>query len=138
MTPAQEIIIIIEKRGGRLTVEGDKLVIEPAEAGLPDLDSLRAHKPEIMALLQNRTVDDDALSAWLLDCCTFDDRCQSGTNALYRDFELWCSSHGQPAPASRQAFVMALDAEGFDLMPSGYWRGLILRGDLVAIFGGNA
>ena len=55
MNEAEELIRIVESRGGRLTIEGSKLVIEPEEAALPLVDSLRTYKPEIVALLQSRT-----------------------------------------------------------------------------------
>jgi hypothetical protein len=136
MTTAQELISIIERRGGRLTVEGDKLVIEPPEAGLPVVDSLRSHKLEIIALIQSRPVDNDALSLWLLERCRFDLRCASGTSALYLDFASWCVSRGWRAPTSRQVFAKALDGEGFTLTPAGFWLGLILREDLDTILEG--
>jgi hypothetical protein len=132
MTPAQELVTFIESRGGVLTVEGNKLFVDPEEAGLPVLESLRIYRPDIIALIKSRPAD-DALGLWLLDRCVFDDRCAGGTGGLYLDFARWCASRGWPAPASRLAFVKALQADGFTMTPAELWHGLILREDMNAI-----
>jgi len=54
MNEAEELIRIVESRGGRLTIEGSKLVIEPEEAALPLVEELRSHKGEILELLAER------------------------------------------------------------------------------------
>lgn len=135
MTPALQVILTVENHGGTLTVEGENLVIVPASAGLPVLDSLRLHKPEIIALIQSRSTDDDVLGVWLLDRCCFDDRCASMPGALYLDFVRWCVSRSLPAPDSRQAFLKTLYKEGFVTTTAGYVHGLILREDFDAILG---
>jgi hypothetical protein len=51
---ALSLIAAVEANGGRITVEGQWLVIDPREAGLPIADELRQHKAEIMAELAQR------------------------------------------------------------------------------------
>jgi hypothetical protein len=139
MNEARDLIQIIESRGGRLTVEGEKLVIEPATAAAPVIDSLRTFKPEIVALLQSRTEQEtnpapesDALGLWMLARCVYRDRCWGGVGALYLDLARWCAEHGQPAPESRRAFAAELQAEGFAVTTDGLVYGLMLGEDLEA------
>ena len=139
MNEAQELIRIVEGRGGRLFIEGEKLVIEPEEAALPLVDSLRAYKPEIVALLQSRSEqetdsapDSDAPGLWMLARCVYRDRCFGGVGTLYLDLARWSAAHRQPAPESRKAFTAALQAEGFAVTADGVVAGLLLREDLEA------
>ena len=136
MSEAEELIRIVEGRGGRLFIEGEKLVIEPEEAALPLVDSLRTYKPEIVALLQSRTEqetesapENDALGLWMLERCVYRDRCFGGVGALYLDLSLWCADHGQTAPESRRAFAAELQAEGFAVNTDGLVYGLMLGED---------
>jgi len=136
MNEAEELIRIVESRGGRLTIEGSKLVIEPEEAALPLVDSLRAYKPEIVALLQSRSEqetdsapDSDAPGLWMLERCVYRDRCFGGVGALFLDLARWCADHGQTAPESRRAFAAELQAEGFAVATDGLVYGLLLGED---------
>jgi hypothetical protein len=134
MNEAEELIRIVESRGGRVFIEGEKLVIEPKEAALPLTDSLRTYKGQIVALLQSREqeTESDALGLWMLERCVFRDRCWGGIGALYLDLARWCAEQGQPAPESRWAFVTALRAEGFQITVDGLVYGLVLKEDLEA------
>lgn len=136
MNEAEAIICLVESRGGRVFIEGEKLVIEPKEAALPLIDSLRTYKPQIVALLQRRTEqetesvpDRDALGLWLLARCVYRDRCWGGVGALYLDLARWCAERGQPAPESRRAFTAELQEEGFALGTDGLVYGLMLAED---------
>jgi hypothetical protein len=140
MSEAEELIRIVEGRGGRLFIEGEKLVIEPEEAALPLVDSLRTYKPEIVALLQSRTEqetesapENDALGLWMLERCVYRDRCFGGVGALFLDLARWCADHGQTAPESRRAFTAALQAEGFAVTTDGLVYGLMLGEDLETV-----
>jgi hypothetical protein len=140
MTPAAELVQIVEQRGGRLFIEGEKLVIEPEEAALPLVDSLRAYKPEIVALLQSRieqemesAPENDALGLWMLERCVYRDRCFGGVGALFLDLARWCADHGQTAPESRRAFTAELQAEGFAVTTDGLVYGLMLGEDLETV-----
>jgi hypothetical protein len=86
MNEAEELIRIVESRGGRVFIEGEKLVIEPQSAALPLIDSLRAYKPEIIDLIQGRTatppetpqaaseaVNGDSPDEWAADFVTWID-----------------------------------------------------------------
>jgi hypothetical protein len=137
MNEAEELIRIVESRGGRLTIEGEKLVIEPPSAALPLIDSLRRYKPQIVALLQSRietesAPESDALGLWMLDRCGFRDRAWGGVGALHLDLARWCADHGQPVPASRRAFIAELQAEGFAVTTDGLVYGLVLPEDVEA------
>jgi hypothetical protein len=57
-TMAVDLIAKIEHRGGRVSAENGALVIEPADAGLPFIESLREHKPAILAVLKRLQTDD--------------------------------------------------------------------------------
>lgn len=69
MNEALEVIKAIEASGGRITVEGDNLVIAPRRAGIPLLPRLREHKPEILALLQSRARDPERAGCPGPDAC---------------------------------------------------------------------
>lgn len=138
MSPEQ-VIEFIRSRGGRLWIEGDLLIVEPDSAGLPIIDQLRAAKPQIVALIQNgqgvsdETDSDTLPGQWLLDRCVSRDRCFGGIAALHLDLARWCAEHGLPVPASRRAFVEALEAEGFTVSTDGMVAGLVLKADLWAL-----
>jgi len=134
MSEAEELIRIVESRGGRFTIEGEKLVIEPQSAALPLIDSLRTYKPQIVALLQSRTEaesapESDALGLWLLAHCVYCDRCFGGVGALHLDLARWCADHERPVPESRRAFTAQLQAEGFAVTTDGLVYGLMLAED---------
>lgn len=138
MNEAEELIRIVEARGGRLTIEGAKLVIEPKEAALPVADALRAYKPEIVALLQSRAEETESAPAdplpgeWLLERCVYRDHAWGGIGGLFLDLARWCVEHGQPAPESRRALTAELEAEGFAVTTDGLVYGLMLAEDLQA------
>jgi hypothetical protein len=140
MNEAQELIHIVEARGGRLTIEGEKLVIEPDTAALPLMDSLRMYKPAIMDLLRSRAQqeqdaadDSDSFGLWMLARCVYRDRAWGGVGALHLDLARWCADHRQSAPESRRVFVESLQAEGFAVTTDGLVYGLMLGEDLEAI-----
>lgn len=136
MNEALELMRIVESRGGRFILEGAQVFIEPEEAALPIVESLRAHKMEIRSLLQSRTeqrafpeaTSDSLLSAWMLDRCVFRNRCSGGVGALHLDLARWCADHERPAPASRRSFERALQEEGFSVN-DGFVQGLVLQED---------
>ena len=136
MSAAAEFVSIIEANSGCFSVEGGELVIRPGEAALPLLDSLRAYKPEIVALLQSRSEqetdsapDSDAPGLWMLARCVYRDRCFGGVGALFLDLTRWCADHGMPLPESRRAFTAELQSEGFAVTTDGLVYGLMLGED---------
>jgi hypothetical protein len=132
---AQELIQAVEANGGRLVIEGDYLVVYPSEAGEPLVEELRRHKPAIIALLLSRTADplDDQLDGeWMLEECVYVDRWWGGIGALYLSLARWLAERGRPVPASRTAFVAALQSEGFQVTSDGLVYGLILKEDWLA------
>jgi hypothetical protein len=137
MSAALELIRTVEANGGQLRVDGQYLVIAPRDAGEPLIDELRQHKSEIIDLLQKRpdaaeSLRDDGWGIWLLERCVFRDSWWGGTGALHLDFASWCIARMQPVPASRRAFVAALQSEGFQVTSDGLVYGLILKADLEA------
>lgn len=102
-TAALELVKAIEANGGRLTVERDHLVIEPRKAGLPLLEQLRAHKPEIIALLQSPGIPPGDPAGWFVNgerVTVFPHCPRCASYALYRkdnqgDYEcLTCGMQG--------------------------------------------
>jgi hypothetical protein len=75
---------------------------------------------------------DEGWGLWLLEQCAFRDRWWGGTGALYLSLARWCASHGRSVPASRAAFVTALQGEGFQSTSDGLVYGLVLKADLEA------
>lgn len=136
MNAAQELIHIVEARGGQLRIHGSYLVVAPEEAALPIMDSLRAHKSAIVALLQSRDqqqvepeLDSDALlSEWMLERCAFRDRSWTAIAALHLDCAQWRANYRRDVCASRGAFVAALETEGF-IVTDGWVYGLMLKED---------
>jgi hypothetical protein len=132
---AIELIRTVEANGGRLSVEGDKLVIEPREAAEPLVDELRAHKAQIIALIQSPTHDPEAwmedFHRWALDRCVYRDRCFGGIGALWSDFGEWAVGHSS-VPCTRRTFELLLTDFGF-FFAEGMIYGLILKADLWAL-----
>ena len=139
MSTALELIQTIEANGGRFRVDGEYLVIAPGKAAAPVIDELRQHKSEIIGLLQDRhdmpleDPLDDGWGLWLLERCVYRDHCWGGAGALYLDLAHWCVAHGRPVPASRRAFVTALQTEGVQVTSADLVYGLILKADLEAV-----
>ena len=139
MSAAQELILTVEANGGQLRIDGGDIVIAPGEAAAPVIDELRQHKSEIIGLLQDRhdmpleDPLDDGWGLWLLERCVYRDHCWGGAGALYLDLALWCVDYGRRVPASRRAFVAALQTEGFQVTSDGLVYGLILKADLEAV-----
>jgi len=104
MTSALELISAIKQRGGRLTVEGDRLVIEPADAGLPFMESLKIHKPEIIAVLKSEPHDyTEDLRApfvqWVDSSCVSGERFAGNLRPMLVDFCEWLAARNvQPCP----------------------------------------
>jgi hypothetical protein len=138
MTTAWELIQTVERAGGQFVVNGDLLGISPAIAVQTVLEEVRRNKAEIINLLNTRSatpddsVPDGCWGEWLLDNCAHIDDWGSGTGELYLSRARWCADHGRPVPASRRAFVAALQAEGFQVTIDGLVYGLILKVDLEA------
>lgn len=137
MSAALEVIKAIEANGGRVTVEGDRLVIVPRQAGILLLPQLREHKPEILALLQKRAGDPETwragFVAWVLDSCALREDYEDSQSvaSLLIDFAEWCAAHHVDAPR-REPFERLLSGSGFPLK-DGLAIGLILRVDLEAV-----
>lgn len=134
MSRAAELIRGIESIGGEIWVEGEELVIRPGEAAMPVLEELREYKHEVIALLLSRTadpVDDPLAGEWMLERCTYVDRWWGGIGALYLSLARWLAERGRPVPASRLAFVTALQREGFQVN-DGLVYGLVLKSDVKA------
>ena len=137
MNEALELMRIVESRGGRFILEGAQVFIEPEEAALPIVESLRARKLEIRSLLQSRyqpqadpEQDGEALlSEWMLERCVFRDRSWTPIATLHLDCSRWRADHGKPMHASRRAFVDALRAQGFTVTADGLCSGLLLKKD---------
>ena len=109
MSAALELVKAVEANGGRLTVAGEHLVIEPREAGISLLNELRRHKPEIVALLQRHTVSDPA--GWFVNgkrVTVFPHCPRCASYALYRkdnlgDYEcLTCGMQGIEESTARR------------------------------------
>jgi hypothetical protein len=132
MTSAEELVQLVEMNGGRLSIEGEELVISPSAAAASLLEELRAHKPEILALLRRRRerATAAALEAWLVNRCVFRDRCWGGIGSLHVHFCCWCAERGEPMIASREWFENMLAREGFGLdLRYGFVYGLLLAED---------
>lgn len=138
MSAALELIRTVEANGGHFRVDGEYLVIAPKDAAEQVIDELRQYKSEIIDLLQNRPDTpaesslDDGWGLWLLERCVFRDRWWGGIGALYLDLASWLASHGRSVPASRRAFVTALQTKGFHVTSDGLVYGLILKDALEA------
>lgn len=136
MSAALEVIKAIEANGGRVTVEGDRLVIVPRQAGIPLLPQLRAYKPEIVALLQKRASDPETwragFFAWVLESCELREGCEDSQSvaSLLLDFAEWCAVHDADAPC-RVMFERLLSDSGFPLK-DGLAVGVVLKLDLEA------
>ncbi len=134
MNAALNLIRAVQVNGGRLTVEGDQLVIEPGEAAEPLVDELRAHKAQIIALIQSPAHDPEAWKEdfhhWSLDHCMYLDRCLGGIGTLCSDFGEWATGHSS-VPCTRQTFERLLTDAGF-FFADGMVYGLILKVDLEA------
>ncbi len=110
---ASELIAIIELRGGSLSVEGENLVIEPEDAGLPLLESLRAHKPEIIAALLNRSQPwRKSFDQWLNSSCIRRPRWFGGLTCLHLSFCEWQSARAAD-PCNRETFIALLYECGY-------------------------
>ena len=136
MSEALKLIQRIESSGGQIRVEDGCLVIAPATAAAPVIEELRQYKTELIALLQSRTEqetesapDDPLPGEWLLEQCAFKDDWWGGLGCLHLACSRWCADHGRPVPASRRAFVAALQAEGFAVTTDGLVYGLMLAED---------
>jgi hypothetical protein len=144
MNSALELVRAVETNGGRLWIEGQWLVIEPAEAGEPLAEELRRFKPEIMSLIRRWStsestgaMDDHDPAAWLDDFrqwidanCIQRDRKDdwTGIGALHVDFCEWTVANDS-VPCQRQVFERLVLGAGFRLN-CGMTAGLLLRRDL--------
>lgn len=54
MSPALELISIVERAGGKFLLDGDRLGIVPKEAAAPVMEKLKEHKAEVIAELAQR------------------------------------------------------------------------------------
>lgn len=138
MSAALELIQAVEANGGQIRVEDGCLVIAPAEAAAPVLDSLRQHKGEIIGLLQSRRIppDDPAewrepFARWLEATCVRELRCSGGVSCLHIAFCEWAIAHDD-VPCKRLTFECLLRESGFLIDESVgvvLVSGLTFRGD---------
>jgi hypothetical protein len=142
MNAALELIQTIEANGGRIRVEDGCLVIAPAEAAAPVLDSLRQHKTEIIGLLQSRGIPPDdptewrtPFARWLEATCARDHRCSGGVSSLHIAFCEWAIAHDD-VPCKRLTFECLLRESGFQIDEAAgvtLVSGLTFRGDPEAV-----
>jgi hypothetical protein len=133
MTAASELVSMIEAHGGQFLIDGEELVIRPGELALPVLETIRTHKGEIISLLlsrENQSADGPLDSQWMLEQCAYRDGWWGGIGSLHLDLARWLTERGKVAPASRRAFVAALQTEGFQVTSDGLVYGLVLKSDV--------
>jgi hypothetical protein len=132
---AWELVSFIEANGGQIEVDGEELVICPGEVALPVLETIRTHKGEIIALLQNRNanpVNDLLDGEWMLERCVYRDRWWEGVGCLHLDLANWLAERGKLFSASRREFVIALQSEGFQVTSDGgLVYGLVFKEDIL-------
>lgn len=138
ISEALELIRVVEARGGKLFVEGEYLIVEPAEAGEPLADKLRAHKKQIIDLLIGcPKFSDHDIDPWREDflrwlegnCVSRPDREDStSVSCLLINFCEWGTTHNS-VPCSRPVFERLLMGSGFRLK-DGLASPLLLKADL--------
>lgn len=145
MTPeALNLVSTIELRGGRFSIEDERLVIEPASAGLPYLDILRVQKPAILDLLRIRRLDCIPASGleewrapfalWVKEACTSLPRWFGGLNPMHLKFCEW-EADRDGVPCNRATFVRLMEESGFlvaEVKGSMLVSGLALQEDVAA------
>ena len=111
----QELVKAVEANGGRLSIEGEWLVVRPARAGERLAAQLRRHKAEVVMVLRRRLkqLAADSFGHWLLERCVFRDNCLGGVAALHLDFAMWNRARGCSMQFCRREFEQLLEAEGF-------------------------
>ena len=128
-----ELVRAVEANGGQFLVDGEELVIRPADAAIPLLEQLRANKAAIIALLQGTTArpehEADELELWLRDRCVFHDRSWTPVAVLHLDRFRWRAGRGLPVALQGLAFVDALRAQGVTVTTDGLCGGLLLKED---------
>jgi hypothetical protein len=110
---AAALIRHVEDTGGKLTIDGPDIRFRPGDPRSADEleQALRAHKPEILALLRLR--DDPLPVEWLTARCVLRDGESEETSELLIDLATWKAMLGLSTFTSRAAFESALRAEGF-------------------------
>lgn len=102
---AVELLRRVEETGGRLRVDGADILFVPGEQSTADslTDALRAHKGEILTLLQSTPPDDleswrAPFVAWVDENYTLHLKKSSGAGFrnLARHFRAWAESNGWP------------------------------------------
>lgn len=145
MNAARSLMATIERRGGRLSVEGEFLVVEPSEAGASLLNELRMHKTEIIGLLRgaHAGMAEHDPEAWSDDFLMWlksgrvvhregtDD--WGGVGCLHIDFCEWAVVHDS-VPCARRTFEQLLEEDGF-YVADGLVRGVVLRVELDSAIG---
>lgn len=140
MNAARFLMTTIERRGGRLSVDGEFLVVEPSEAGASLLNELRIHKTEIIGLLRGEAAGmaDHDPGAWSDDFLMWlksgrimhregrDD--WGGVGSLHIDFCEWAVTH-DAVPCTRRTFERLLEEGNFHIA-DGLVRGVVLLVDL--------
>ena len=133
MSVAADLVVTVEANGGQFLIHGEQLGIHPGDVATPLLEQLRANKAAIIPLLQRGTAKAEhevhELELWLLDRCVFRDRSWTPIAVLHLDRFRWRPGHGLAVGASRLAFVDALRAQGFTVIPDGLCSGLLLKKD---------
>jgi hypothetical protein len=150
MSIAMEVVQAVEANGGRLTVDGEWIVIYPSEAGAPLVEALRQHKPEILALLRSRTEDGrralpnigedgvslcdpamwrEGFSRWIASACVRHWRLHGGVGRLHVAFAEWTVQQRE-VPCSRGVFERLVREQGWEIDATrGLVDGLMLRKD---------
>ena len=135
MSSAPQLVEMVKANGGRLWIEDGWLIVEPRQAGLPIVQELRAHKPEIVALLQGRCdseLDQDPAAwkedfdKWKAESCIQREGPDDSTtvSALWVDFSEWTVAQ-ESAPCMRPTFERLLTDAGH-WVADGMASGLLL------------
>lgn len=135
MNSAEVLIQQVEAAGGRIRLDGGRLLIAPPEAAESMMSKLKEYKMEIMDILKARVARelDAALPGeWLLENCIYGDCWWGGIGCLQLDLACWCANCGQPMLSSRRAFEAALLQEGFWVTSDSLVYGLVLKEDVLA------
>ncbi|HUN85747.1 MAG TPA: hypothetical protein VMU48_15305 [Terracidiphilus sp.] len=135
MSRALELVQIVESRGGRLSIEGQTLAIDPRAAGEPFIPELRAHKAAIIELLQAR--QEEAFTRWLAFACAFNGRWFTNMAALHRSFSAWQAEHGAAPPslAEFKQLLVEQDLLVAEVADVTLTSGLGFKNDIEAIAG---
>lgn len=118
MTPAEQLVSSVEKAGGILTLNGDRLrcqLTEEAESLLPELQRLR---DQVVKLIQSRTEDDASrrqvlqdVMGWAERHCIMHRACRCNPRVLHREYRRANGSRN----VEYHVFVTIMQEVGFAL-----------------------